>query len=301
MDGNDVPKIIPISAEPNRNLTIDILSCGETVLELNSSFKDADPDYFVIVSILKGRMFLSGEEYNGMVEEGCSFVLFPDCRMGKVISAEAETTLVWVGFTGCRVELYYARGNVTHWHPFIEDEDQFVQGKILDIYRKAQTFPNRYCAMASYMYQIFSHLLEMNPGKTRINLRSNAAYIVCCAIEKFKISMPALVSIDSLSASFEISRKQLNTVFEDVIGISPKKFYTQLRMEKACEMLRKGDYSIGRIAYDIGYSDQFNFAKAFKTLTGLTPSEYREGNEYEKKVDCDEIYRKLSEQIRNEL
>lgn len=49
----------------------------------------------------------------------------------------------------------------------------------------------------------------------------------------------------------------------------------QLRVEKACQMLSSGRDSLAEIALATGFSDQSQFSKTFKSMTGLTPSEYR--------------------------
>jgi AraC-like DNA-binding protein len=50
----------------------------------------------------------------------------------------------------------------------------------------------------------------------------------------------------------------------------------ELRHEGACAQLRNTDISIKELAFELGYSGSNNFIRAFKRLTGFTPSEYRE-------------------------
>ena len=39
-----------------------------------------------------------------------------------------------------------------------------------------------------------------------------------------------------------------------------------------------GDAAIAQVALSVGYSDQAHFTRAFKTMTGLTPQEFRRLN-----------------------
>lgn len=48
----------------------------------------------------------------------------------------------------------------------------------------------------------------------------------------------------------------------------------QVRYEKATQLLRKGQYSITEVAYQLGYKDVANFTRAFKRQTGMSPSQY---------------------------
>ncbi len=58
-------------------------------------------------------------------------------------------------------------------------------------------------------------------------------------------------------------------------GTSFKKLLNDIRKEKAIELLNTTNFSIERIATELGYSDVPNFYHAFKVWTGTTPSNWR--------------------------
>lgn len=63
-------------------------------------------------------------------------------------------------------------------------------------------------------------------------------------------------------------------------------FINRYRIQEACEILldeEKSDIPVIRIAMDLGYQSLGPFNRAFKELTGVTPSEYRKGHSVEKK------------------
>lgn len=51
----------------------------------------------------------------------------------------------------------------------------------------------------------------------------------------------------------------------------------RVRHEKACTLLRSPDLSVTQIAYQLGYGDVANFARAFRRESGLSPSAFRAG------------------------
>lgn len=60
-----------------------------------------------------------------------------------------------------------------------------------------------------------------------------------------------------------------------VEGTSYKDILSDIRKVRALEMIASGDYSMEKIAYQLGYSEVASFYHAFKTWTGKTPASYR--------------------------
>lgn len=57
--------------------------------------------------------------------------------------------------------------------------------------------------------------------------------------------------------------------------LSFRELLQQVRHERACELLRSSDDSVSQIALQLGFSDAANFSRAFRRVSGATPSEYR--------------------------
>lgn len=68
----------------------------------------------------------------------------------------------------------------------------------------------------------------------------------------------------------------LNFGFKRLFGVNPYKYYNLLRMELGKELLRKGE-SINSVAAELNFETPRAFGKAFKTMFGMTPKEYRAG------------------------
>ena len=68
----------------------------------------------------------------------------------------------------------------------------------------------------------------------------------------------------------------LCALFKKEVGKTISEYITQVRIEKSKELLTNYHLKLYEIAKAVGYSDSNYFAKNFKKLTGITPSEYRE-------------------------
>lgn len=67
-----------------------------------------------------------------------------------------------------------------------------------------------------------------------------------------------------------------NLRFSDECGITIFSYIVQYRIEKAKQLLRETDELVTRIAELVGYSGKTSFYLAFKRITGVSPTEYRQ-------------------------
>jgi AraC-like DNA-binding protein len=71
-----------------------------------------------------------------------------------------------------------------------------------------------------------------------------------------------------------LSEFHLIRVFQKHMGVPPHKYLTQVRIERAKQMLASGQ-PIAEVALATGFSDQSHFTRRFKSLTGATPGRYQ--------------------------
>ena len=72
-----------------------------------------------------------------------------------------------------------------------------------------------------------------------------------------------------------VSRKTLCTRFKNETGETFAAYVRRVRVERARRLLDTTDYDIAQIAYRTGFSSQSHLQTAFKSMTGLTPREWR--------------------------
>jgi transcriptional regulator of acetoin/glycerol metabolism/AraC-like DNA-binding protein len=63
--------------------------------------------------------------------------------------------------------------------------------------------------------------------------------------------------------------------FKQSAGVTPHHYLTQMRLERAQEMLARTDLSLSDIAYAVGFSDQSHLARHFRQMLGMTPGQFR--------------------------
>ncbi|MCI5900933.1 MAG: response regulator [Blautia sp.] len=83
------------------------------------------------------------------------------------------------------------------------------------------------------------------------------------------------VSLSVLSDEFHLSAQYISQLFKSEIGVNFLAYLTNIRMEKAKQLLMSTSLSVAEISAQSGYSDYRVFTKVFKKSEGVTPSQYR--------------------------
>lgn len=84
------------------------------------------------------------------------------------------------------------------------------------------------------------------------------------------------ISFQVLSDRFGFTPEYLTKNFKKYTGETPSKYLTRLRMNEAKHLLLGNpELEIQKIGELVGYQDAFYFSRAFKSYTGMRPSEFR--------------------------
>ena len=82
------------------------------------------------------------------------------------------------------------------------------------------------------------------------------------------------LTIAEICQQFSLSRSSLQLLFKNSVNQSPKKYISDMKLEKSCQMLRENKYTVSEIASRLGYSSIHYFSNAFNQKYHISPSEY---------------------------
>lgn len=126
---------------------------------------------------------------------------------------------------------------------------------------------------------LVSALLVLVMRLIRINPEDEAALSQECQKIKEYLdqNFTSLITLDSLSETVYISKHYLSHLFKEQTGISPIKYLTSKRMEKACELLSETELPVSEVSKAVGYENPLYFSQVFKRVYGISPVKYRMG------------------------
>ncbi|NLP16666.1 MAG: response regulator [Clostridiales bacterium] len=100
--------------------------------------------------------------------------------------------------------------------------------------------------------------------------------LICKAKAYIEENFNKDISLDDVSRSVDISPYYFSKLFKEETGENFIEHLTNIRIEKAKELLMNSGMNIKNICIDTGYSDPNYFSRIFKKQVGVTPTEYRE-------------------------
>ena len=112
-----------------------------------------------------------------------------------------------------------------------------------------------------------------NPDKVAINNLDKALIKEILNIVERELSNPEF-SITNLCRETAMSRTLLYTKIKVHTGLAPNEFIRIIRMNRAMDLLKSGQYTISEIANIVGFHDSKYFSTSFKKFFGKSPSHY---------------------------
>lgn len=79
-----------------------------------------------------------------------------------------------------------------------------------------------------------------------------------------------------VSAHFTLSYPSVSRMFSAVEGRSLENYFISLRIEYVKELVKYGRETLSEIAYRTGFSSVAHLSAKFKSVTGLTPTQFRD-------------------------
>ena len=90
--------------------------------------------------------------------------------------------------------------------------------------------------------------------------------------EGIKTSLSIQEIAERLGISYSTFRKQ----FKNYTGLSPARYFQDLKLQRAKELLRTTSLSIKEIAYSLNFESPDYFSTQIKKKMGKKPSDFRE-------------------------
>jgi AraC-like DNA-binding protein len=121
---------------------------------------------------------------------------------------------------------------------------------------------------------LLAFLYSLEGGQAATHAPSDNAHVEK-ALGIMQGAIEGRLDLGELCGRIQLSREHFVRLFSERMGMPPMRYYARLKIEAARAMLSSTNLRVQEIADKLGYENQFNFARAFKRVSGMTPTEYR--------------------------
>lgn len=122
------------------------------------------------------------------------------------------------------------------------------------------------------------HLLELEP--TKVEMASQDEIFLAKLLNFMEKNIDnSELTVEDMVSEMAYGRTVFFNKLKGLTGLAPIEFIRELRIKRAAQLLKSGEYNVSQVTYMVGMSDSRYFSKCFKKVYGMTPTEYKKSLE----------------------
>lgn len=259
-----------------RSVDLDVHECGYENCAPGHSFGPAVREYYLFHYIFSGRGFFRTSENTYHLQEGQGFLIFPDDLNYYQADEDTPWSYGWLGVTGIHAEEYFHQCGLSVKNPIWSGgKDEFMEECLLKMDSAKKPDTARQLKLTGYAYLFLSRMIEKSTLQLSRNKTNRHDAYLQAAVRYMEQNYYRNIRIAEIAEAVGLDRSYLGSLFKKSLNVSMQGFLADLRMNKACRLLRNAELRIADVSRSVGYSDQLQFSKVFKAHKGLSPLEYR--------------------------
>lgn len=269
-----------------------------------ASFGPAARNHYLFHYVISGAGTLVSNEKNGKenqfyIHTGQGFMIFPYQLTTYWADEMHPWEYVWIEFDGVFASEIVNRSGLTLEAPVYSSSDKTITSgmeeamlemakpvagtsyydvkvkKPVSALGAVQTEETQFYKM-SKLYQFADCLIRSSASaKLRDSNGSMSDFYLQTAFSYIEQHFMEPISVESIAGFCNIHRNQLLKIFKNKLKKGPQAYLIEYRMSKAAQLLATTGLSVNEIGNAVGYPNQLHFSRAFKSVYGMAPTQYK--------------------------
>lgn len=255
------------------NAGLSVYNTGYEQCESGHIWGPALRDHYLIHYVVSGSGTLrcNGQEY--AVGAGMLFIVFPSQVASYQADSKNPWQYNWVGFNGTDARRLVKLTGLNKTQPvWKSDSPEETYGLLRSIADASDNTAAADAEMVGRLYLFLAHLIQQNHGHAAGDTHQT---YVANALRYIQYNYASNIGVADIARYVGISRSQLYRAFLQQFGVSPHTYLQTYRINEACSLLHDPSYSVAEVAGSVGFNDPLYFSRVFKSIKGVTPSEYQ--------------------------
>ena len=264
LSGRDTVGIyLPVAEAANTSLYVE--SFGYEPDSRIARWGPGQRNYSILHYVTAGTGYFNGNP----VRAGQGFCIRKNQLQEYHSSNDEPWTYFWVIFNGTDTDQVFSllqpdEHGIFRWQ-FQEELDELVQ----------RIFRNKGTLSFNRGLGYFYLLLSCHEQEYAAQIVESARDHVVKAKRFIDLNYMNHITIEDAARSIPIKSRYLYRLFRKAEGVSPKAYLTQVRLNRACELLLGSTLSVTQIAASVGFDSVLDFSRFFSSNMKISPSQYR--------------------------
>ncbi len=280
-------KDLIFSVFPNENFVdLGLYQFGWEQCKPAHSFGPAARNHYLFHYIISGMGTFMATDKNGKtnsfsVKSMQGFMIFPNQITTYIADKNIPWEYVWIEFDGLRVKSILEAAGITIKNPIYHPKSKSLRDDMMNemmyITKNSNSSPIH---LIGHLYLFLDYLARSTANMAFSNSGSSLRdFYIHEALIFIEHNFQNDISVEDIADVCGLNRTYFGKIFKKAIGKSPQEFLLNYRMLKAAELLKLTRLSISDISNAVGYANPLHFSRAFKSIYGIPPREWRNQNQ----------------------
>ena len=266
----------------DKNIDLTLFQYGWENCAPLHSYGPAKRNHYLFHFIFGGKGYLSSNDSAGQthlykLEANQGFLICPGQVNTYYADEKTPWEYAWLEFDGVKALEYMEMAGLGWDRPVYylkkREEGALLKEELMAIvdnpYRSSIN-------QIGHLYLFFDALIRSSVNrKTMVQSGKMRDTYIKEAISFIELNYGRAISVEDIADFCNINRSYLNRLFKESTGKTLQNFLMYYRMNRAAELLRVSELTVNEIGKRCGYQNQLHFSRAFKTMFGLSPMQWK--------------------------